>query len=867
MNTSTKGQIIVTGARENNLKNIAVSIPKNSMTVITGLSGSGKSSLAFDTIYAEGQRRYIESLSTYARAFLDRYSKPDVDSIQGLSPSIAIDQKTVGFSPRSTVGTISEIYDFLRLLFAKIGEPICPEHKKPVEGQALSQIVEDIFSLPTGTKYIITSTVARNKKGEFQKEIQKWIKSGFNRAVIDGEDIELSDSIKLDKHKRHDIDVIIDKLISNKKDSLKIRIAESCSHAVNLSSGYLSVKIDKKLKNYSIHRACPDCGYSFPEIDPLLFSFNSPKGACTACDGLGTQDIEEFNQETYSVEESKRVVVPHWKVKGKKKSSDDDSDDDEFDEVSACSLCHGSGLNPQALNVFINSKNIYDISSLSLTELRRFIENLNTSGSLNEVLRPIKEELLNRINYLIEVGTGYLSLNRRANTLSGGEAQRIRLASQIGASLVGVLYVLDEPSIGLHPRDHERLLSVLKKIKTRGNTVIVVEHDEDTILAADYLVEIGPGAGNLGGKVLYSGSLNNLEEHGTLTGDYIYKKKTIPIPKKRRTGNGSSIEIFGASGNNLKNINVKIPLGCLISVSGVSGSGKSTLIIDTLYKNLSNKLHKSNHQPAPCKKISGIENIDKIIQINQKPIGRTPRSCPATYVGLFPLVRDLFSQLPDSKIRGYKQGQFSFNVKDGQCSNCMGVGYVKMQMHFLSDAFVDCDMCLGKRYNPETLNIYYKNKNISEVLNMTVQEAFTFFEAHSNIKRKLQTLLDVGLSYITLGQSSTSLSGGEAQRIKLSKELSKRSTGKTLYILDEPTTGLHFHDIAKLINLLHALTEQGNTVVVVEHNLELIKNSDFIIDIGPEGGIGGGTVVATGTPEEVVKNSQSLTGKFLKKIL
>lgn len=862
---SEKGirEIKVTGARENNLKNINVSIPKNSFTVVTGLSGSGKSSLAFDTVYAEGQRRYIESLSTYARAFLDKYSKPDVDSITGLSPAIAIDQKTVGFSPRSTVGTISEIYDFLRLLYAKIGTPLCPTHKTPVAGQTVNQIVDDIFALPLNTKFMITSPMARSKKGEFQKEIQKWMKSGFSKALIDGQAVDLSESIKLDKHKRHDIDVIIDKLISTKKDNHKIRVAESVSLALSLSAGYLSVSIiDGETKNYSLTRSCSECGYSFPEIDPLLFSFNSPKGACLSCGGLGTQDIEEFVEESYVPEESKRVAVSSWRIKGAEYDADE-----VFDSVSACKDCGGSGLNSQALNIFISDHSIYQAASLSLGQLKTMIENVKVNSNRDEVLAPIREEILNRLSYLIEVGTEYLSLSRRASTLSGGEAQRIRLASQIGASLVGVLYVLDEPSIGLHPRDHERLLGVLNKIKDRGNTVVVVEHDEDTILSSDYLIEIGPGAGINGGHLMYSGPLKDLKNASTITGDYLYKKKEIPTPSSRRAGNGLSLKLLGATGNNLKNVDLTIPLGTLSVITGVSGSGKSTLIIDTLFKNLSNKLNDSHLAAAPVNKITGAENIDKIIKIDQKPIGRTPRSCPATYVGLFPLIRDLFAQLPDAKIRGYKQGQFSFNVKDGQCVNCQGVGYVKMQMHFLSDAFVDCDVCMGKRYNPETLNVFYKNKSISDILAMDVGQAYKFFEHHSAIRKKLQTLVDVGLEYITLGQSSTTLSGGEAQRIKLSKELSKRSTGKTMYILDEPTTGLHFHDISKLVRLLHTLVDQGNTVIVVEHNLELIKNADHIVDVGPDGGRNGGEIVGSGTPEELIKNKKSITGKFLEKVL
>jgi excinuclease ABC subunit A len=859
---SRKLSIDVKGAREHNLKNVSVSIPKNKITVITGLSGSGKSSLAFDTIYAEGQRRYMDSLSIYARHFLDQLKKPDVDSISGLSPAIAIDQKTISNSPRSTVGTVTEIYDFLRLLFARIGVPTCPTHKIPVEGQLPEVIIDTVIALPKGTKVIIYAPVAVGKKGEFSKEFQKWSKFGFVSARIDGEIVEISENLKLAKTKRHDVDIVVDKLIIDEK--YRTRIAESIHKAISLADGRVIVEeVGKKSHSFSIHYACPICGYGFTDIDPLLFSFNNPKGACGRCNGLGTLDVEEYEEETIVPGESGRVKQTKWRVKG---DSENDEDEGETRKLSDCPDCQGTGLREEALNVFIGDKNIVDLSKRSIDSLRDFLKDLKLLGRDLQIAEKILSEILYRLEYISTAGAGYLSLGRRARTLSGGEAQRIRLASQVSTPLIGVLYVLDEPSIGLHPRDHQNVLRLLTEIKNRGNTVIIVEHDEETIESADYIIDVGPGAGVLGGNIMAAGTLEEIKNSpNSLTGKYLSNKLRFPYPQKRQENFAHFIKIEGAKGNNLKDLDVALPIGALISVTGVSGSGKSTLIMDTLYPYAANILLKARYVSEAVDKISGLEHIERVLPINQKPIGRTPRSCPATYVGLFPQIRDLFASLPDAKMRGYKPGHFSFNVKGGRCETCQGAGMIRTSMHFLADSFVVCDACNGRRYAPETLLIKYKSKNIADVLEMPVSEALPFFENHTAIYKKLKFMNDVGLDYISLGQSSTTLSGGEAQRIKLSRELSKQSSIHTLYILDEPTTGLHTHDVARLVQILRRLVEMNNTVVVIEHNLDMIYSSDYVIDMGPEGGEKGGQLVGFGSPEALMKNAKSITGIYLKK--
>ena len=846
-------KISVRGAREHNLKNINVDIQKNTLTVVTGLSGSGKSSLAFDTIYAEGQRRFIDSLSTYARNFLIQLNKPEVDSIQGLCP-------TIGHSPRSTVGTVTEVYDYLRLLYSKVGTPLCPKHKIPVEGQSLEQIKLDILKHFKNEKAILLAPVAKGKKGEFKKEVESWISAGYLQAKVDGTWVYLESVKGLKKTNRHDIDLVMDKLVLKDSEKVDLRLSQAISSAVTLTDGLVVVETKSgERKNFSTRFACPECGYSFSNIDPLLFSFNNPKGACESCTGLGSEDIYEYEVSEY-VPGSGQSKSLDWKL-------DTDNPDLDWKDTTLCQDCGGSGLKETALSVYIEDKNIYDLSRLSITELKDFFKDIKVSELKTEIAEQIIPEIQSRLYYLSKVGTGYLSLARRSKTLSGGEAQRIRLASQVGTPLVGVLYVLDEPSIGLHPRDHANVLSVLNEIKNRGNTIIVVEHDEDTIRAADHIIDIGPKAGRLGGELIFSGSLKELMKSQGLTSQYLSGEKSIPLPEKRREGNGDTIELQGATGNNLKNLNVSFPLNTLIGVTGVSGSGKSTLIMDTLYKSLANHFLKRSFISSPHKKIDGIDNIDNIIQINQKPIGRTPRSCPATYVGLFPLIRNLFTHLPESKIRGYEAGRFSFNVKGGRCEACQGAGVSKIQMQFLSDVYVKCDVCQGRRYNPETLLVKYKGKNIHDVLSMPVEEAYEFFENHKPIRRKLETLMKVGLNYITLGQNSTTLSGGEAQRVKLSRELSKSVRGHTLYILDEPTTGLHVHDVAKLIELLNELVDRGNTVIVVEHNLEVVKSCDQIIDLGPEGGVEGGNLVYSGKTDEIIHCKESLTGQYLKEIM
>ena len=857
--------IIIKGAREHNLKNFDLRIPRNQITVITGLSGSGKSSLAFDTIYAEGQRRYVESLSAYARNFLEQMKKPEVDVITGLSPAIAIDQKSVGNNPRSTVGTVTEVYDYLRLLFAKIGIPECPTHHIPVSSQTPAQILEEVMKLPAGTKFSVLAPMAQGKKGEFLAEFQKWARKGFVKAKVDGVMIDLENSKKLAKTKVHDIDLVIDQLVM--KDNVKTRLAESINTAVSMAAGRVIVETTAGVRHsYSLHSACPICGFGFPDLEPRLFSFNNPRGACPSCNGLGTLDLVE--EEQYEDEGDGRVLKKvSYKLRNEKKGDEDDEEAEDM-QLSTCPECHGSRLRSEALSIRVGGKNIAELSEMSCVELRAWMNDLKVPAKNKLVSDKITKQILSRLDYLLRAGTGYLSLSRSARTLSGGEAQRIRLATQVGSSLIGVLYVMDEPSIGLHPRDHHRLLEIIGELKERGNTILLVEHDEDTMRFADHIIDLGPRAGRLGGDLMAVGTLEEIQKNKrSLTGRYLSGELRIPVPNHRRKGNGTFLEIVGASGNNLQEVDLRIPLGTLSLVTGVSGSGKSTLIIDTLYRVLAQHFYRSSVRPSPYRQVKGLENLDKVIDINQRPIGRTPRSTPATYVGLLPMIRDLFAHLPESKLRGYEPGRFSFNVKGGRCETCHGYGQIRMEMHFLADVFVTCDTCQGARYNRETLNIKYNGKNISEVLNMSVGEAAQFFKNHSQIHRKLETLDRVGLDYMTLGQSSTTLSGGEAQRVKLSKELSKRGTGKTLYILDEPTTGLHFDDIRKLVELLQELVDQGNTVLVIEHNLEVIKTADYIVDVGPDGGVGGGRIIAEGTPEEVVKVSDSETGKFLKPVL
>lgn len=862
--------ITIKNAREHNLKSISIQIPRNKITVLTGLSGSGKSSLAFDTIYAEGQRRYIDSLSSYAKNFLDQLKKPDLDSITGLSPALAIDQKSAGTNPRSTVGTITEIYDYLRLLFAKVGVPECPTHHIPVESQTPQDMLEGVLRLGDGTKVFILAPMAQNKKGEFLNEFQKWFKKGFIKAKIDGVFVELDKAKKLTKTKAHNIDLVVDQIVV--KESVRTRIAESLNTAIQMADGQVIIETTQgKRTLFSLKSSCPVCGFAFPELEPRLFSFNNPRGYCETCKGLGTLDFTE--EEVYSEGSEGMRTLSQVKYSYKNQNQTDDDEEQSFEpDIRDCPDCRGSRLKPESLNIKINDKNIVELAALNLTELKDWLDDYAKNRKLKEREKYLAEKIIaqiqSRIQYLLQVGTGYLSLSRSARTLSGGESQRIRLATQVGSSLIGILYVMDEPSIGLHPRDHHRLLKVIKELRDRGNTVLLVEHDEDTIRSSDFVVDLGPGAGKFGGAILAQGTPDEIEKNKkSITGQYLSGAKKIPVPSNRRMGNGKFIEIKGASGNNLKNVNVKIPLGLFLCVTGVSGSGKSTLIMDTLYKHLAAQFYRAQVKPSPFDSITGLENIDKVIEIDQKPIGRTPRSTPATYIGLLPVIRELYAQLPESKLRGYGPGRFSFNTKGGRCETCQGHGQIRMEMHFLTDVYVPCDVCGTQRYNKETLAIKFKDKNISDVLNMAVTEALDFFKSHPLIYKKLETLNRVGLSYMTLGQSSTTLSGGEAQRVKLSKELSKRSTGKTLYILDEPTTGLHFEDIRKLVELLQELTEQGNTVLVIEHNLEVIKTADFVLDLGPDGGNGGGEIVAMGTPESVAKNNRSEIAKFLKPLL
>ena len=935
--------IQVRGARTHNLKNIDLDIPRDKLIVITGLSGSGKSSLAFDTLYAEGQRRYVESLSTYARQFLSMMEKPDIDHIEGLSPAISIEQKSTSHNPRSTVGTITEIYDYLRLLFARAGEPRCPDHHLPLKAQTVSQMVDQVLELPEGTKLMLLAPVVQDRKGEHVHLLDNLRRQGFIRARIDGLICDLDEAPALDKKKKHSIEVVVDRF--KVKEGIGIRIAESFETALGLSEGIALISYmdgEEKDLMFSAKFACPICNYSLTELEPRLFSFNNPAGACETCDGLGIHqyfdvdriiqhpeasiaegairgwdrrslfyfnmlrsladhydfDIETpwnklsplhqqkilfgseneeitFNYENdrgtvFRREHSFEGVIPNMERRYRDTESNSVREDlSKYMATSECPDCDGTRLCKSARNVFVDDKRIEDIVSMPVGKCYEYFENINLTGRQGEIAEKIIKEIRDRFCFLVDVGLNYLSLNRSADTLSGGEAQRIRLASQIGAGLVGVMYILDEPSIGLHQRDNERLLKTLVRLRDLGNTVIVVEHDEDAIKEADYIIDIGPGAGVHGGEVVAMGdSQSVVDSPKSVTGQFLSGARSIKVPKKRHQSKGKSLDISGAKANNLKSIDAKIPVGLFTCITGVSGSGKSTLINEILYPAAAVALNKATTlKPAAHNEISGLEHFDKCIDINQSPIGRTPRSNPATYTGIFTPVRELFAGTQEARSRGYTPGRFSFNVKGGRCEACQGDGVTKVEMHFLPDIYVPCDVCKGKRYNRETLDITYKGKNIHQVLEMTIEDASQFFEAIPSVSRKLQTLMDVGLSYIKLGQAATTLSGGEAQRVKLSKELSKRDTGKTLYILDEPTTGLHFHDIEQLLSVLHRLRDHGNTVVVIEHNLDVIKTADWIVDLGPEGGAGGGTIVATGTPEDVAKIKKSHTGAFLKKIL
>ncbi|MFU0781769.1 MAG: excinuclease ABC subunit UvrA [Thermoanaerobacterium thermosaccharolyticum] len=920
-------KIVIKGAKVHNLKNIDVEIPRDKFVVITGLSGSGKSSLAFDTIYAEGQRRYVESLSAYARQFLGQMDKPDVEYIEGLSPAISIDQKTTNRNPRSTVGTVTEIYDYLRLLYARIGIPHCPKCGKEISMQTVDQMVDRIMKLNEGTRIQVLSPIIRGRKGEYQKLMEDIKKSGYVRVRIDGIMYDLSEEIKLEKNKKHTIEVVIDRIII--KPHIESRLTDSIESALKLSDGVVTIDvIDGEGFTMSEKYSCPDCNIGIEELSPRMFSFNSPYGACPTCAGLGefmrvdpdlllpdrSKSLKNgafsgfiVSQESYTYQNILNLVesfgytentpleeysddliniLLYGKDKNGKRhgfegivnnlerrynstnSSFMREEIEKYMRPIVCPDCHGARLKPEVLAVTVGGMPINKITDLSVTELLRFMDELKLTEREEFIAHQIIKEIKARLNFLKDVGLDYLTLSRNAGTLSGGESQRIRLASQIGSGLVGVTYILDEPSIGLHQRDNERLLNSLKKLKDQGNTLIVVEHDEDTMFAADYIVDVGPGPGEHGGKIVAAGTVEDImacEE--SLTGQYLSGKKKIDVPKTRRKPNGHYLTVRGASENNLKNIDVTFPLGILICITGVSGSGKSTLINEILYKALAQKLYKAKDLPGKYSSIEGIEFIDKVINIDQSPIGRTPRSNPATYTGVFDPIRELFSNTPDAKMRGYKPGRFSFNVKGGRCEACSGDGIIKIEMNFLPDVYVPCEVCKGNRYNRETLEIKYKGKNISDVLNMTVEEALDFFKNIPRIKSKLETLNDVGLGYIKLGQPSTQLSGGEAQRVKLATELSRRSTGKTVYILDEPTTGLHFADVDRLLDVLNRLVDGGNTVIVIEHNLDVIKSADYIIDMGPEGGDRGGRIVATGTPEEVAENNFSYTGQFLKKIL
>ncbi len=936
-----KDKIVIRGAKQHNLKNINLDIPRDSLVVFTGLSGSGKSSLAFDTIYAEGQRRYVESLSSYARQFLGQMDKPDVEYIEGLSPAISIDQKTTSRNPRSTVGTVTEIYDYLRVLFARIGKPHCPQCGKPIQQQTVEQMVDQLMTLPEGTRIQILAPVVRGRKGEYQKILSDIRKNGFARVRIDGNVHDLSEEIKLAKTKKHTIEVVIDRIVI-REDAQK-RMAESIETGLGLSDGLIIIDvIDGDEWTMSQNFACVDCGISFEEVAPRMFSFNNPYGACPVCKGLGinmevdpdlvvpnrglsidegafapwsrgsstyypqlleaaakhfgidtTIPVENLTEDQWQIllygskgekirfqyrnpfgrvrvyQTAYEGIVPNLERRHREASSDAAREDIEsYMSTHACQACGGKRLKKESLSVTIGDLSIADVADLSVGTAYDYFGEISLSDRDYLIARLLLKEIQERLQFLIKVGLDYLTLSRAAGSLSGGESQRIRLATQIGSGLMGVLYILDEPSIGLHQRDNLRLIEALKRLKDLGNTLIVVEHDEETIRAADYIVDIGPGAGVHGGEIVAAGTMDQiLAEENSITGQYLAGKISIPIPDRRRIPNGSRIRIIGAAENNLKDIQVDIPLGVFVCVTGVSGSGKSTLINEILYKHLSSQLHRGKSKPGEHLEITGTEYLDKVINIDQSPIGRTPRSNPATYTGVFDSIRQVFSQTTESKARGYKPGRFSFNVKGGRCEACKGDGIIKIEMHFLPDVYVPCEVCKGKRYNRETLNVHFKGKTIADVLDMIVDEALEFFENIPRIKRKLQTLQDVGLGYIRLGQPATTLSGGEAQRVKLATELSRRSNGKTLYLLDEPTTGLHMADIHKLLEVLNRLTEAGDTVLVIEHNLDVIKTADYIIDLGPEGGDRGGQVVAVGTPEEVADAEGSYTGQFLKRVL
>ena len=937
--------LIIKGAREHNLKNVDLTVPRDKLVVFTGISGSGKSSLAFDTIYAEGQRRYVESLSSYARQFLGQMEKPDVDYIEGLSPAISIDQKTTSKNPRSTVGTITEIYDYFRLLYARIGIPHCTVCGKEIRQQTVDQVVEQVLTLEEGSKIQLLAPIVRGRKGEYIKELDNIRKSGFVRVRIDDSVYDLSENIKLDKNKKHNIEVVVDRLVI--KDSIKSRLADSIETATKLSDGLLIVDvIGKDEMTFSLNYACPDHGVSFGEITPRMFSFNSPFGSCKKCSGLGVfMEISPamvipdrklsiaqgaIKASGWSGKDSSSISGMYYDALGKKYGFDFDTPIEDLSAealnailygtgeeklklertmsygsgtyysafegiinnlqrrynestsdamrreietmmtTNECKECGGARLSKEALSVTVCGKNIHEVCSLSIGEALKFARNLPSklTDRENMIAGIILKEIVERLSFLESVGLNYLTLARQSGSLSGGESQRIRLATQIGSSLVGVLYILDEPSIGLHQRDNEKLINTLKHLRDIGNTLIVVEHDEDTMLEADYIVDVGPGAGIHGGEIVRCGDINDIKNcENSVTGQYLSGRKKIPVPEERRKGNGKSIKIFGASENNLKNIDVEIPLGELVCITGVSGSGKSSLVNEVLFKYLSNELNGSKKIPGKFRKMQGLENLDKVIDIDQSPIGRTPRSNPATYTGVFSDIRDLFAMTADSKAKGFTASRFSFNVKGGRCEACQGDGIVKIEMHFLADIYVPCEVCKGMRYNNETLSVKYKGKSIYDVLEMTVEEGMNFFENIPKIYKKLKTLYDVGLGYVKIGQPATTLSGGEAQRVKLSTELSKNATGKTIYILDEPTTGLHTADVHRLINVLQTLVDNGNSVIVIEHNLDVIKSADHIIDLGPEGGDGGGTVVAQGTPEEVAKVKESYTGHYLNKIL
>lgn len=938
-----KKYIKIRKASEHNLKGIDIDIPRDEFVVLTGLSGSGKSSLAFDTIYAEGQRRYMESLSSYARQFLGLMEKPDVEKIEGLPPAISIDQKSTNRNPRSTVGTVTEIYDYFRLLYARVGIPHCPKCGKEIKRQTVDQICDEIMKLEKGTRLQLLAPVVRGRKGEHIKVLESARKSGYVRVVVDGHIYELSEDIKLEKNKKHDIEIMVDRLVV--REGIEKRLTDSIENVMRLSDGLLIVDIPGKEQiRFSQSFSCADCGVSIDEIEPRTFSFNNPFGACEVCHGIGYkmefaeelmipdpslsitdgalvvngwqsvtnktsyarcvldalakeygfeldtpyQDLPENIRHMLMHGTDGRSVQVHYRgqrgvgvydvvfegiiknVERRYRETASDSTKKEYESfmrITPCKACKGKRLRPEALAVTVGDKNIAQITELSIIELKNYLDNLELTKNQLNIGRVVLKEIKARVGFLVEVGLEYLSLSRYTASLSGGEAQRIRLATQIGSGLVGVAYILDEPSIGLHQRDNDKLLGALMKLKDLGNTLIVVEHDEDTMLAADYIVDIGPGAGSHGGKVIATGTAKDIMAcKESITGDYLSGRKKIPVPEVRKEPTGW-IKVKGAKENNLKNINVEFPTGVMTCVTGVSGSGKSSLVNEILYKYMAKQLNRARTIPGLCNSVEGLEQLDKVINIDQSPIGRTPRSNPATYTGVFDMIRDLFAATPDAKVKGYKKGRFSFNVKGGRCENCHGDGIIKIEMNFLPDVYVPCEVCGGKRYNRETLDVKYKGKSIYDVLDMTVEEALTFFEAVPTIRRKIETLYEVGLSYIKLGQPSTTLSGGEAQRIKLATELSRRSTGKTVYVLDEPTTGLHFADVHKLVDILRRLTENGNTVIVIEHNLDVIKTADYIIDLGPEGGAKGGTVIAKGIPEKVAKSKKSYTGAFIKKML